>query len=64
VLDHHVALPDGTEVYVPMRVVANGSGSEVVFTLYRTQGMSEEILARDIGLVSKDLAVLKGLLES
>ena len=64
VLDHHVTLPNGTEVYVPMRVVANESGSEVIFTLYRTPGMSEEILARDIGLVTNDLAVLKGLLES
>jgi len=63
VLDHHVTLPNGTEVHVPMRVVANESGSEVIFTLYRTPGMSEEILARDIELVTKDLAVLKGLLE-
>ena len=63
VLDHHVTLPNGTEVYIPMRAVANESGSEVIFTLYRTPGMSEEILARDIGLVTKDLAVLKELLE-
>jgi hypothetical protein len=64
VLDHHVTLPDGTEIYVPMRVVANGSGSEAIFTLYRTPGMTDEILARDIGLVTTDLATLKGLLES
>jgi hypothetical protein len=63
VLDHHVTLPGGTEVYVPMRVVANGSGREVIFTLFRTPGMSDEVLARDIEWVRKDLGVLKELLE-
>lgn len=64
VLDHHVTLPTGTEVYVPMRVMRNGSGSEVVFTLFRTHGMSDEILARDIEWVNNDLGVLKDILES
>jgi len=64
VLDHHVTLPDGAEIYSPMRVVSNGSGSEVIFTLFRTSGMSDETLARDIEWVAKDLGVLKGLLES
>jgi hypothetical protein len=64
VLDHHVTLPDGAEIYSPMRVVSNGSGSEVIFTLFRTSGMSDETLARDIEWVTKDLGVLKGLLES
>lgn len=64
VLDHHLTMPNGIQVYVPMRAVANGSGSEVIFTLYRTPGMSEEILARDIEWVAKDLGVLKELLES
>jgi hypothetical protein len=35
VLDHTVVLPDGTEVYVPMRVVPNGGGSEVMLVLFR-----------------------------
>src|SRR5689334_11362986 len=35
VLDHTVVLPDGTEVYVPMRVMPNGSGSEVMLGLFR-----------------------------
>jgi hypothetical protein len=64
VLDHHVTLANGIEVYVPMRVVANGSGSEVIFTLFRTPGMSDEDLARDIEWVTKDLGTLKTLLES
>jgi hypothetical protein len=35
VLDHTVVLPDGTEVYGPMRVVPNGRGSEVMLVLFR-----------------------------
>jgi hypothetical protein len=64
VLDHHVTLANGIAVHVPMRVVANGSGSEVIFTLFRTPGMSDEDLARDIEWVTKDLGTLKALLES
>ena len=63
VLDHKVTMPSGVEVYIPMRVVANGEGSEVIFTLFQTPGMSEAVLERDIGLVEGDLATLKELLE-
>lgn len=64
VLDHSVTLPDGTEVYVPLRVLANGAGSEVVFTLYRQPEMDDAAFARDTGMVEKDLAKLKALLEA
>lgn len=64
ILDHQVTLANGIEVFVPMRVIANGSGSEVIFTLFRTPGMSDEDLARDIEWVTKDLETLKTLLES
>jgi uncharacterized protein YndB with AHSA1/START domain len=63
VLDHRVTMPSGVEVYIPMRVVANGEGSEVIFTLFRTPGMSDEILERDIDWVTGDLPTLKELLE-
>ena len=33
VLDHTAVLSGGTEVYVPMRVVPNGKGSEVMLVL-------------------------------
>jgi len=39
VLDHTVTLADGSEVYVPMRVVPNGGGSEVSLTLFRQPEM-------------------------
>ncbi len=63
ILDHHVTMPGGVDVYVPMRVVENGAGSEVIFTLFRTSGMSDETLARDISWVENDLQTLKTLLE-
>ncbi|MDB5807612.1 MAG: hypothetical protein JWN73_4934 [Betaproteobacteria bacterium] len=63
VLDHTVTLPDGAEVYVPLRVLANGGGSEVIFTLYRQPEMDDAAFARDAGMVEKDLAALKTHLE-
>ena len=63
VLDHTVRLPDGTEVYVPMRVLANGAGSEVVITLYRQPEMDDAAYAHDASLMQRDLAALKTLLE-
>ena len=64
ILDHHVSLPSGEIVYVPMRVIADGDGSEVVFTLQRRPGMTDDELARDAGLVAADLARLRQVLES
>ena len=64
VLDHFVLLPDGNEICIPMRVIANGAGSEVLFTLFRVPGMSEEKFAADTDWVARDLNTLKGLLEA
>lgn len=63
VLDHFVTLASGAEVYVPMRVVPNGSGSEVIFTLFKTPDMSDKQFAEDVGLVGRDLETLKSVLE-
>jgi hypothetical protein len=64
VLDHYVTVAPGVEVYVPIRVLPNGSGSEVIFTLFRSPDMSDEKYAEDIGLVERDLRTLKKILES
>jgi Polyketide cyclase / dehydrase and lipid transport len=64
VLDHTVTLPSGDVVYVPMRVVPDGDGSEVVFTVRRPLDMSDEDFARDAGLVQADLTRLKQVLEA
>ena len=63
VLDHTVIPASGTEVFVPMRVVPNGNGSEVVFTLFQQPGMSDENFARDQRMVEQDLATLKQVME-
>jgi hypothetical protein len=64
VADHAVHLPQGTTVHVPMRVLANGAGSEVLFTLFRQPGMSDAQYASDAVLVEQDLRSLRLLLES
>ena len=64
VLDHVVTLPDGKSVLNPMRVVANGEGSEVMFTLLQLPGMSDEQFAKDAGMVEADLRTLKTVLEA
>ena len=63
VLDHVVTLPQGLEFHNPMRVIANGSGSEVLFTLFQTANLSDKQFADDAKLVKNDLCTLKRLLE-
>ena len=63
VLDHYLTPPGVETLYVPMRVVSNGSGSEVIFTLFRLPDVSDEAYAADAALVRQDLDRLKGLLE-
>jgi hypothetical protein len=63
VLDHDVTLPSGEVVYNPMRVIPDGQGCEVVFTLRRRAGMSDAEVSEDAGAVAADLARLKRNLE-
>ena len=64
VLDHDVTLPDGTTFHNPMRVLPNGAGSEVVFTLFRSEGMSDADFEADARTIAGDLAALRRILES
>ena len=63
VLDHTVSPAPGEEISIPMRVVPNGSGSEVMFTVFQLPDMPDEKFAEDIKLVERDLKKLKALLE-
>ena len=63
ILDHYVKLPSGVEVYVPMRVVKNGDGSEVMLTVFQTTEMTNEVYAEDLQIVKKDLNQLKTVIE-
>jgi hypothetical protein len=66
VLDHVVRLPSGEAVYNPMRVIPGPGEStcEVVFTLRRRPGVTDEEFEADAAAVAADLATLRGLLES
>ena len=62
ILDHFVSVR-GEEVYMPMRVFPNGEGSEVLLTVFRQPGMTEEKFVDDTKWVRRDLEALKELLE-
>jgi hypothetical protein len=64
ILDHWVIPKPGTQIYIPMRVIPNGSGCKLIFTLFRLPGMSDEKFAADAEWVMRDLTSLKNLLES
>lgn len=63
VLDHTVRMPDGTEVLNPLRVLPHELGAEVVFTVRRRAGTSDEEVAADADAVATDLETLRGLCE-
>lgn len=63
VMDHVVDVGTGPEIRVPMRIVANQAGAEVLFTLFRQPGMSDEKFAADAAWVERDLAALKAFAE-
>lgn len=63
VLDHDVTLPSGETVRNPLRVVPNGEGATVTFTLFRAVGVSDERFGDDEAWIGRDLARLRGLLE-
>ncbi|ASY56900.1 polyketide cyclase [Sinorhizobium sp. CCBAU 05631] len=63
VVDHLVKLENGAKIHNALRVVPNGDGAEVMFTLLRQFDMSDEQLAADAACVQKDLDTLKTILE-
>jgi hypothetical protein len=63
VLDHDVFLESGAAVHVPLRVLPNGTGSEVVLTVLRPPDASDEAFEADVRWVEKDLNALKALME-
>lgn len=64
ILDHDVIFPGGEVVHNPLRVLRNSDGSEVVFTLYRLPGVSDDEFERDASLIRDDLIRLRDVLES
>jgi len=64
VIDHEVTLPTGEVFYNPVRVTPDRDGCEVVFSLRRQPGMSDEDFERDARAVQTDLEKLKEITES
>ena len=64
VLDHVVTLPSGDSVYNPLRVIPDGDASEVVFTLRRQPGMTDDQFNQDADAVRADLDSLKRVFEA
>ncbi|MFK0163143.1 SRPBCC family protein [Rhizobium sp. NPDC090279] len=63
VIDHWVTLKSGLQVYNALRVVPNGDGCEVMFTVLQLPGMDDRQFAADAAHVMRDLKTLKELLE-
>jgi hypothetical protein len=63
VIDHTVTLENGLVVENALRVVPNGDGAEVMFTLLRQPAMDDAAFEADTRHVEKDLKTLKALLE-
>jgi hypothetical protein len=60
-----ITMPEGGEpIYVPVRVVANGEGTQIILTLLQRPGMSDEHLQSDAEWTRSNLQALKSLLEN
>ncbi|MDI1260134.1 SRPBCC family protein [Aquabacterium sp.] len=64
VLDHWVEMSGKAKVYIPLRMVANASCTEVELVLFRQPEMNDLDFDKDEGLVLQDLIALKKLLEA
>jgi hypothetical protein len=62
ILDHDVELPSGT-FHNPMRVIPNGAGCEVLFTLVQLPSVSDEQFQTDMDTVRADLSKLRTIVE-
>lgn len=64
VLDHHVMLASGMSVFNAMRVVPNGSGSELVMVVTQAPEVSSAQFDQDVQAVTDDFARLKAAAEA
>jgi hypothetical protein len=62
-LDHWVVLQSGEEIHIPVRILPNGDGCELMLTIFRRPGRSDADFAADADWVMRDLMAAKKLLE-
>lgn len=58
VFDHRVILADGRIIAVPLRLLRNNRGCEIVLTLYRQPEMDDAMFEKDAAMVKEDLGRL------
>lgn len=63
VIDHTVTLPSGIKVENALRIVPNGDGAEVMFTLLRQAYMDDMAFEQDAAHVVRDIDALARLME-
>jgi hypothetical protein len=63
ILDHHVRIDRQADIYIPLRMIAHGDGTAVIFTLLRLPDMDDAAFEADAQAVMTDLQSLKLLLE-
>jgi hypothetical protein len=64
VLDHEVTLASGVRALTSMRVLANGSGSELVMVVFQSPEASTEQFEQDVQAVRDDLVRIKKVAEA
>lgn len=64
VLDHHVTLASGLTAFNSMRVLANGTGTELVMVLFRQPAASLAEFERDVQAVRDDVARIRRAVEA
>ena len=63
IADQFLSPAPGVEFMIPTRVVANGTGSEFIFTLFQPDNLSEVEYQQEVTLVEQELQLLKQILE-
>jgi hypothetical protein len=63
VIDFFISPAPGIEGLAASRVVPAGDGVEYVFTQFQTPGMPDDVFAKNVQALSRELTVLKALLE-
>ena len=63
VMDHVVDTGGGAPIHIPLRVIQNGDGAEVMLTLFRQPDIDDERFSADAKWIMRDLRALKALIE-
>lgn len=64
IMDHYIDSGYSKEIFVPMRIVANEEGSQVLLTIFRQPLLSDEKFTQELESVKRDLQALHTLLTS